>query len=167
MEKLQQFDKILQEDKDFSYQRLLYRFLCGIFVFNGIIMFLTPFDELNWKEDLQIILLPIVFLTSAIWLYMTSFLQVGNAQHKTAIYDLLRYIPVSQKEFRQNRRKIMLRFVCKLTFAIFCMQVIGSFIAYRNIGVSCFLYPVVIGIWLLANGWLQMLLATSKTSLLF
>ncbi|MBO5303456.1 MAG: hypothetical protein J6A92_05345 [Lachnospiraceae bacterium] len=162
MEKMRQFDKILQEDKDCSYQRVMYRLMTGIYVFVGSIMFFVPYKQLEWQEDWKVMMIPVLFWALAVWYYMAVYIQTGDEKKRTVVYDLLRFAPISKKEIRKNRSKIMLRFVGKLTFAMFLMQVITSILMQNGIGIECILYPAVIGLWLLGNGWLQIVLGTLK-----
>jgi len=162
MEKMQQFDELIKKDKDYSYYQLMFRFMTGIFLFTGSLMFLIPYESIEWKEDWKPILIPVFFLAIAVWYYMAPLLQVGNEQQKTAIYELLRYTPVSRQKIRYNRMKIMLRFVGKVTGVILVMQLVMSIIMHAGIRLENILYPAVIGLWLVVNGSLQILLSTSK-----
>lgn len=155
MEKMQQFDKLLQEAKEYSWQRMTCRVMAGIAMLSGSVAF-------KQFEDWEGVIKQAFFLEIAVWYYMAAYMQVGYEKRKTAVYDLLRFTPISKKEIRKNRSKIMRRFVGKLIFIMFLMQIIMSKIMQTDIGIECILYPATVGLWLMINGWLQIVLGTMK-----
>jgi len=162
MEKMKQFDEKLREFKDYDYNRVLYRFLTGIFVFIGSITFFAPLSEIEWKEDWQLPFLAVVFLSVGVMYYMVPYLQIGNLQNRMSIYELLRYMPIGRKTIRRNREKILFKVVAKITVLILCIQVIMTLLIERKLGICNVLYPLGMGCIIFLIGWVQVYAATRK-----
>lgn len=152
MEKMKRFDEERKKLKVDDYSRVGYTMMTVIFIFCGSIIFFVPYPELNWKEDDIFYVYEMLFLALGISCYMNPYTRIGDFQNKEKIYDLLRYTPITRKELRKSRLKIMLRFVFWLTLVFMGIQILMTVFIERRIGVETFLYPIISGIILAGIG---------------
>lgn len=135
LQKLMEFDRKL-----FSYTGALAWFMPGLFSFLAILLGCIPYNSYEKGESVPYIL---IYFTAVIaYFVLLPYQCTSGFEHKTAAdntFKILRYMPVSAKNYVLARMKYVFRFFWKMTAIMTVIQIIIS-VAAKNFVIENYIY---------------------------
>ena len=141
----QKMETFFKQLYDKSVKKVAATMVIGIFQFIGAILCMIPIQELL-KDTESPFLMPIVltiFSTLMVTMRASLFREYVENQKSRKMTDILKYYPISKRVIWEHKMTNLASFMAKMTTVGLILQVVGSYIAYKEISRMNFLYIIV------------------------
>lgn len=113
----------------------------GILIFMHSIFMVIPYQSM---KDFDSNSLYTVCILGYLW-YLLPYSQFTEQKKNQSVYEKIKYLPISLKQFRIFRLRKLLRFCLQLLAVFMVGQLFFSFVVYHEITLANIYYPLVWG----------------------
>lgn len=119
----------------------LFYFVAGILLFPAMLLFIMPFQI--WEGDCQVLGIVFFIELMGMELFVKRYCEFREDGKRKSVYDIIRYAPVSRRQFTLYILKKLLKLCLCLTGAAAVCQVVFAVAFMDKFSVGNLLIPVV------------------------
>lgn len=143
--------KFYQEETTWCPEHVGYQLVAAIMIGISMLLGVAPYQA--WELSTRIIW-GVLYLTGVIY-YMLKFMQYTEGRKTKAVFDILRYLPVSHRQVQIFIMKKTIRLCGRLTVVTICCQTVFALSFMHTFSVVNIILPVGVNLLLpLLYGWL-------------
>lgn len=128
------------QEKIWAADYYLYDVVAGILLFPAMILLIMPFQI--WEGDYQVLGIVFFIELMGMELHVKQYCEFREAGERKSVYEIIRYAPVSHRQFARYILKKLLKLCLGLTGAAAFCQVVFALAFLDTFSVGNLLIPV-------------------------
>lgn len=121
------------QEKIWGTDYYLFNFVAGLLLFPAMILFIMPFQI--WEGDYQVPGIAFIIELMGMELYVKRYCEFREDGKRKSVYEIIRYAPVSHRQFALYILKKLLKLclcltgaasVCQVVFAVACLDTFSA-----------------------------------------
>lgn len=140
-ELLQQFFK---EETTWCPEHVGYHLAAVILIGISMILCMMPYQIWDFPEDSQVCFIWIMLYLMGVTYYMQKYNNYKEGTKTKAVYDILRYLPVSRRQFQIYTMNKIVKLCGRVTVAVVCCQTVFALAFMHTFSIGNILLPLAI-----------------------